>query len=179
MRVIAGTLGGRNFDSPHGHRTHPMSDKMRGALFNALGDIDGLTVLDAFAGTGALSFEALSRGAAQALAIEQDHAAQLIIAANLKNLGLNGKIKLVKANASGWSDNNLATQFDLILADPPYDHLQPELLQKLIRHLAPAGTYVLSWPSQQAVPKLAGLQQISQKSYGDSQLVFYKHGSPL
>ena len=69
MRVIAGRLGGRLFDSPHTRRTHPMSDKARGALFNMLGDIEGMHVLDPFAGTGALSFEAISRGAASALAI--------------------------------------------------------------------------------------------------------------
>ena len=53
MRVISGWLGGRIFESPHGHRTHPMSDKIRGAVFGVLGDIKGLTVLDAFAGSGA------------------------------------------------------------------------------------------------------------------------------
>jgi 16S rRNA G966 N2-methylase RsmD len=53
MRVIAGSLGGRPFESPHGHRTHPMSEKVRGAIFGILGDIEGLTVLDIFAGSGA------------------------------------------------------------------------------------------------------------------------------
>ena len=70
MRVIAGRLGGRNFDSPKTQRTHPMSDKVRGALFNALGDLGGLTVLDAFAGSGACSLEAASRGATEVLAID-------------------------------------------------------------------------------------------------------------
>ena len=60
MRIIAGTLGGRNFDSKS-QATHPMSEKMRGALFNVLGDIDGLKVLDCFAGSGAIGFEAISR----------------------------------------------------------------------------------------------------------------------
>jgi 16S rRNA (guanine966-N2)-methyltransferase len=59
MRIIAGELKGRNIQEPYGHRTHPMSEKVRGAVFNALGDIEGLAVLDAFAGTGALSFEAV------------------------------------------------------------------------------------------------------------------------
>jgi 16S rRNA (guanine966-N2)-methyltransferase len=63
MRVVAGSLKGRIFNEPSGHQTHPMSEKVRGALFNALGDIEGLSVLDAFAGSGALSFEAVSRGA--------------------------------------------------------------------------------------------------------------------
>ena len=72
MRIIAGYLGGRQFNSPRSNRTHPMSDKARGGLFNALGDISGLTVLDAFAGSGALSFEAISRGAESVIAVDID-----------------------------------------------------------------------------------------------------------
>lgn len=177
MRVIAGTLGGRLFESPGGNRTHPMSDKMRGALFNSLGDVTGLTFLDAFAGTGALSFEAISRGALSAVAVDNDRKAQESLKANIENLNLNNRVKLVKANAGSWSDNNPAELFDLVLADPPYDKLNLGLLQKLGRHTA--GTFVLSWPGKTPAPELASLQQIAQKSYGDGQLVFYKPGSPL
>ena len=70
MRIIAGDLKGREFKSPRGRTTRPMSEKTRGALFNTLGDIEGLSVLDGFAGSGALVFEAISRGAVSALAIE-------------------------------------------------------------------------------------------------------------
>src|SRR4051812_43097697 len=99
MRIIAGTMGGRTFSSPHGHRTHPMSDKMRGALFNTLGDIGGLTILDAFAGSGALSFEAVSRGARHATAIDSDRSAQQTITENIRSLSLNKHVKLIKASA--------------------------------------------------------------------------------
>ena len=60
MRVIAGFLGGRVFESPHGHRTHPMSEKMRGAIFGVLGDIKQLRVLDVFSGSGAVSIDAIN-----------------------------------------------------------------------------------------------------------------------
>jgi len=95
MRIIAGRLGGRLFDSPHSHKTHPMSDKARGALFNILGDISGMSVLDPFAGTGAISFEAVSRGAAGAVAIELDKQAQKVITANIASLGLIHEVKLI------------------------------------------------------------------------------------
>ena len=89
MRVIAGTLGGRNFSSPHTRRTHPMSEKARGALFNALGDIHGLSVLDAFAGSGACSIEAVSRGVqTKSMAIDIDPEAVKTIAENIRSLDL-------------------------------------------------------------------------------------------
>lgn len=175
MRIIAGGLGGRNFESPRSHRTHPMADRVRGALFNTLGDIEGLTVLDAFAGTGALSFEAISRGAASALLVEIDKPAQRAIAASIKALGIDRQARLVQANCSGWSDNNPDQQFDLVIAAPPYDDLQLSVVKKLTRHVQrPDGLYILDWPGKMAAPELDGLEIIEQKTYGDAQLVFYR-----
>lgn len=174
MRVIAGRLGGRNFESPKTHRTHPMSDKVRGALFNALGDLTGLTVLDAFAGSGACSIEAISRGAASVLAIDIDVEAVKTIAENLRQLGLEGIITLRRKNISGWSRNNQTSQFDVVLADPPYDDIRPDVLERLSAHVTPGGLYVLSWPGNEAVREFKGLEMISHKTYGDAQLVFYR-----
>lgn len=175
MRVIAGKLGGRNFESPRSHRTHPMADRVRGALFNTLGDIEGLTVLDVFAGSGALSFEAVSRGAASALAIEIDKPAQRAITNSIKALSVGNRIKLVQANCSSWSDNNPDAVFDLVIAAPPYDDLQETVVRKLVRHVRrPDGLYILDWPGKLAAPELDGFDIIEQKSYGDAQLVFYR-----
>jgi 16S rRNA (guanine966-N2)-methyltransferase len=174
MRIIAGTLGGRTFESPHGRRTHPMSDKVRGSLFNTLGDIDGLTILDAFAGSGALAFEAISRGAEHVLAIEIDNRAQDTIARNIKTLGLARAVKLVRANCSGWSDNNPDAQFDIVIAAPPYDDLQLSVVEKMVRHVCSDGLFVLDWPGKIAAPELPGLAVIANKNYGDAQLVFYR-----
>src|SRR3954470_23836038 len=101
MRIIAGQLKGQQFQAPHGHKTHPMSDKMRGALFNVLGDIEGLTFLDAFAGSGALAFEAASRGAKAVTAIEIDNSAHKTIGQNIKALHISTQVKAVKANTGG------------------------------------------------------------------------------
>lgn len=174
MRIIAGNLKGREFKSPHGARTHPMSDKARNGLFNALGDIQGLSVLDAFAGSGALSFEALSRGAAHAVAIEIDRRAHAAASQSLKDLGLTGRAKIIRASASGWSENNQQAQFDLVFAAPPYDDLQLTLVRKLARHVRPGGLYVLDWPGNSAPPELEGLKDIASKNYGDAQLAFYR-----
>lgn len=159
--------------SPKGHRTHPMSDKGRGALFNALGDIGGLSVLDAFAGSGALSFEAVSRGAARATAIERDRAAQQAIEASIGMLGLGKEVKLIKANAAGWLKTAEGT-FDLVLLDPPYDNLQPGLLASLAERTVNAGTIVLSLPPDADFNLPDRFERLAAKDYGDAQLVFYR-----
>jgi 16S rRNA (guanine966-N2)-methyltransferase len=176
MRVIAGALGGRLFDSPHTNRTHPMSDKMRGALFNMLGDIHGLTVLDAFSGTGALSFEAVSRGASSAIAIEIDRQAQQTIARNIDALDVADTVTLVQASAGAWLHKRPHDLFDLVLCDPPYDHLKLNLnlLQRLARRIKQGGVLVLSWPGSEPPFDFPELVLVEQRNYGDAQLVFYR-----
>lgn len=174
MRIIAGKLGGRSFVSPRSQRTHPMSDKIRNALFNALGDIEDLSVLDAFAGSGALSFEAVSRGAVSALAIDNDKPAQQAIQSSIDTLELDASVKLIKASSSSWSDNNPDQLFDIVLADPPYDDIQRPVLNKLVRHVRPGGLLVVSWPGSEPVPAFDGLEQVSNKRYGDAQLLFFR-----
>lgn len=177
MRIIAGILGGRQFDSPGTHRTHPMSDKMRGALFNILGDLDGLSVLDAFGGSGALGFEAASRGADDVLILDNDKTAQKTIAHNIDALDLAPKVRLVKASAMSWLGTNESAEFEIILCDPPYDNLQPNTLASLAGHLKPSGVYVLSYPASQQVPDITGLKLVKNQQYGDGQLAFYAFDS--
>ena len=143
MRIITGTLKGRNIHDSHGHRTHPMSEKVRGALYNTLGDIEGLTFLDTFAGSGALSFEAISRGAKNVVAVEIEKGAHAKISQNINELKLDKQVKAVRANVAGWSIHNMEKKFDIVLLDPPYDDPQENLLQKLIaRHVKKAGLAV-------------------------------------
>lgn len=175
MRIIAGTLGGRSFDSPPGHRTHPMSEKARGAIFNALGDIKGLTVLDAYGGSGALAFESISRGAASALVIDVDKYAYETLQSNVQTLSLDDRVIVMRKNISGWSRNNQHKEFDIVFADPPYDDIRPDVIERLNVHVGPRGILVLSWPGKEPVRELKGLEVVSNKNYGDIQLVFYRH----
>lgn len=174
MRIIAGNLGGRVFDSPGTHRTHPMSDKARGALFNMLGDIEGLRVLDAFAGSGALGFEAVSRGATKVLAIESDKTAQQTIKRNISMLSVGSRVQLISAAASAWLRTAGPMLFDVVLCDPPYDDLQLNLIKQLAERVVPEGLLVLSWPGNAEQPDFDGFEQAAQRSYGDIQLVFYR-----
>jgi len=174
MRVIAGSLGGQQFNAPEGRKTHPMSEKMRGALFGVLGDINGLTVLDAFAGSGGLSIEAVSRGASNVVALEQDTPAFKVIMSNLNELNLSEQTKAIRVNAKSWSNNNVDKTFDIVICDPPYDDIRPDILEKLIRHLKQDGIFVLSWPGKEKPREFDSLTIVKNSNYGDSQLVFYK-----
>lgn len=176
MRVIGGNLRGRPFQSPHGNKTHPMSDKMRGALFNILGDIEGLTFLDAFAGSGALAFEAASRGAARVIAIEKDRLVFEAIEASIKMLKLSKTVHATRAHLAAWSSRNVEKEkYDILLLDPPYDDLQLLLVQKLIkRHVKPGGLAVLSYPGKEEVPEFMYAKEVEVKNYGDAQLIFYR-----
>lgn len=174
MRVIAGRLGGRIFEAPHGHRTHPMSEKMRGAIFGALGDIEGLTVFDPFTGSGALAIEAVSRGASEAVAIEVEPGAYAVATKNMEQLGID-QVKITKAYAGAWSTRHQDKQFDIVLLDPPYDKIPYRDLKRMPRHLATDGVLVLSWPGRADPLHFEGLDIVLHKEYGDSQLIFYKH----
>lgn len=176
MRVIAGTLGGRNFDSPRGHKTHPMSEKMRGALFNALGDIEGFRVLDAYGGSGALSFEALSRGAESVVCIEVDKAAHATID-RTKKIFKADPVRLVRANAVSWSQNNPSERFDLVLCDPPYDDIKQSQLVQLATHVRPGGYMVLSIPKKYERPTFDGFDIERDKTYAEGSLVFYNRSA--
>ncbi len=174
MRIISGKLGGQTFQSPPGHRTHPMSERIRGAIFNMLGDIDELTVLDAFAGSGALGLEAISRGASHVVAIDIDKTAVQTIKQNTHALGIARNIKVIRANAGSWSGNNPKTTFDIVLLDPPYDAVKPHLLAKLAGHAKPSGIIIVSLPPGPPPDLPTDIQLVQQKDYGDAQILAYR-----
>lgn len=174
MRIIAGKLKGRIFHDPPGHHSHPMSEKARGALFNALGDIEDLTVLDAMAGSGSLAFEAISRGAKNAVAIEQKRAPYGAISRSIKDLDISKEVKAVNADAASWSGHNHDKKFDIVLLDPPYNHPQFDLLDRLVIHAKAGGIVVVSWPGHELPPAFDTCRIIADKKYGDAQLIFYR-----
>lgn len=179
MRIISGRLGGQIFESPTGHKTHPMSERVRGALFNKLGDVTGMTVLDAYGGSGALSFEALSRGAVSAIAVDNDKNAAAAMLRAAAKLRLNDKAKIIQANIVSWSRNNPDIKFDLIFADPPYEKMKKDHILRLSQHLKPKGLMVLSYPGRESAPTVNGVVVVDNKSYGDAALAFYRLARPL
>lgn len=174
VRIVSGRFGGRSIACPPGERTHPMGERIRGSLFNILGDITGLTVLDAFAGSGSLGLEALSRGAAEATFIEQDKVAQNIIGENITTLGVSGNAKLIRASVARWDETAESQQFNIIFADPPYHNVQLSTVSRLVKYLKPNGLMVLSYPGRESVPTVNGVVVVDNRSYGDAALAFYR-----
>jgi 16S rRNA (guanine966-N2)-methyltransferase len=178
IRVIAGKYGGRTLDAPaeSNTRTKPMGERIRNAMFNSIGDeIAGASVLDAFAGTGSLGFEALSRGAARAVFVERDRVAQKIITNNMLALGTGDEAELVRTSVSNWLGTSDAQRFDIIFADPPYHDLQLSTAMRLLGLLKPNGLMVLSHTGRGEVPNLEnGIVVVDNRSYGNACLTFFR-----
>lgn len=152
-----------------------MSEKIRGAIFNALGDIEGLTVLDAFAGTGAISIEAISRGAAEAVALDSDKKAARTIKENIALLGLEDKMRSSLIFAHSWSRRNQKKQFDIVVLDPPFGAVEPKELLQLGNHCKTGGIIVLSLPPDTGFLYASSQRELlSHKRYGDAELFFYR-----
>jgi 16S rRNA (guanine966-N2)-methyltransferase len=123
MRVVAGVAGGRQLRAPAGRKVRPTSERVREALFNSLGSlgaVDGATVVDLFAGTGALGIEALSRGAASATFVDADLHAVRAIKDNLRVTGLGERARVVHADVFRFLAGAPPEPSDLAFADPPY-----------------------------------------------------------
>jgi 16S rRNA (guanine966-N2)-methyltransferase len=135
MRIIAGSRKGARIAAPKGLDTRPTADRVREAIFNLVGPVDGAEVLDLYAGSGAMGLEALSRGADRVVFVESDRAAAETIVRNLDKLGLEGAVVLredaarrLAADAAGGK------RYDLVLVDPPYTMLA-RTLPALAAHL--------------------------------------------
>jgi 16S rRNA (guanine966-N2)-methyltransferase len=169
--VIAGELRGRRIVAPKGTTTRPTSDFVRETAFNLIGPVDGASVIDLYAGSGALGIEALSRGAERALFVDSSREACRTIGANLEQLGLKATVICQDAVRA------LATErrpYDLILADPPYDFASYDrLAPHLARLLAEDGLVVLQTPAA-AEPALEGLNVRTSRRYGSARLTLFE-----
>ncbi len=164
MRVVAGRYGGRTLRAPPGGAVRPTSDRVREALFSILGPLDGLDVLDLFAGTGALGIEALSRGAASCVFVDLDTRA---VRSNLDALGIEAEVRQCRAlTALRASDH-----YDLVFLDPPYGDaaaLGQELAQALAPVLAPSARVVSESDRRHPLELGSALALVDERRYGDT-----------
>jgi 16S rRNA (guanine966-N2)-methyltransferase len=176
MRIIAGTLKGRTLASPTWNGLRPTSDALRETLFNVLGPaVQEAVVLDLCAGTGAIGIEALSRGAARAVFIDDDARALALIAANAGRCGVENRCVIIRGTAVGALADDVGGPFDIVVADPPYDAPWIEdALGAAARHLAADGVLVLEHAWRRAVPEVPSLRLVRTRRAGDSALSTYR-----
>lgn len=184
VRVISGTARGHRLHGPPSNSaTRPTSDKVREAIFNVLGPVTELRVLDLFCGTGALALEALSRGASTALLVDADDRIVRVCQRNLDDCSLNSQAKCLTRDVRRVLEKGPTTfggEFDLVLMDPPYSlGLEREAMELLHKHqwLSEGATLVVEratrdvfeWPALIA----SFASEPYEKEYGDTSVAFF------
>lgn len=177
MRVIAGELKGQRLVAPRGWKVRPTSDRVREAVFSTLGDrVREARVLDLYCGTGALAIEALSRGAAAAVLVDQDTRPAL---GNVQRLGLAERAELVRADVGRWlhqvSSSSAAGKFDLVFVDAPYrlaDLVAQDLDTHLPQLLAADGRAVIESGARRPL-RIDSLEPLRQRRYGAADVSIY------
>ncbi len=162
--------------APRGWKVRPTSDRVREAVFSALGEVGGATVLDLFCGTGALAIEALSRGAAGATLVDRDTRAAL---GNVELLDLGERVELVRSDVPRWlarrAEEPEPPRFDLVFVDAPYrlaDRVGQDLDTHLPRLLAAGGRAVIESGAGRPL-RLQSLARLRQRRYGGTEVSFY------
>lgn len=181
MRIVGGEFSGRNIRSPSGQDVRPTTDRVREALFNILAHsncpLENARVVDLFAGSGALGLEALSRGAAYALFVEENAAPRGAIRTNIETLELDHRTRLFRRDARklGPLPSDLKP-FNLAFLDPPYGCGMAEpALEALIngQWLEPSAWVVVEQRADETLETPIGIEETDQRTYGDTQLRFF------
>jgi 16S rRNA (guanine(966)-N(2))-methyltransferase RsmD len=180
MRVISGSAKGRNLQSVPGDSTRPITDQVKEALFNIFGaDMIDARFLDLFGGTGGVGIEALSRGAAHAVFIEKNRKAQETIKANLLLTKLNDRAEIVRGDAFAYLRGAPQPFHYIYIAPPQYHRLWIEALQLIDEQpgwLTSDGEIVVQiHPKEYEAISLEHFEEIEQRKYSSTQLVFYEH----
>ena len=185
MRIIAGRFGGRDIGSvPDGVR--PTSDRVRESLFSILGEVEGLSILDLFAGTGAFGLEAFSRGASEGVFVDQSRRVIRELRQRISVLGLEGSSELrILTSDAKKAIRRLArdgqAQFDLVFLDPPYEEgdrvgtLDELFGSGILREQA---RVVVEGPKRHPLPSRPGVNVLDERDYGDTKLTWLGLSSP-
>jgi 16S rRNA (guanine966-N2)-methyltransferase len=179
MRIIGGTLKGRVLKAPASDRIRPTSDRLRETLFNILAhsypeSLAGTSVIDLFAGTGAMGFEALSRGARTALFVDDGAEARALIRANVEALCLGGQTRIFRRDARKLGQAPPGESFSLVFLDPPYGKAMAEAALAALRDgawLTPDALVVVEEGAQGQFALPEGYEKLETRQYGDTQIV--------
>jgi 16S rRNA (guanine(966)-N(2))-methyltransferase RsmD len=175
-RIIAGTARGRRLAAPPGTATRPTSDKVRGAVFNVLGQFfEGGAVLDLYAGTGALALEALSRGCARATCVEADRATAELARENAAACGFGDRVEVVRGRVEDVLPRLAPGGFALAFVDPPYQAGPEAALALLAPALAPGGQVVAEHDARRPPADRYGpLALADRRRYGSTGISIYR-----
>jgi 16S rRNA (guanine966-N2)-methyltransferase len=184
MRIVAGEMRGRPIQAPPGRATRPTSDRVREAIFSIVGPVEGLAVLDVFAGSGALGLEALSRGADHAVFVDDDPRAAAVIHGNAERLGVADRVRVVRRD---WrralaGERSAGRRYGLCLADPPYSFLS-RIADELGRAIRPlmdrGGILVVEGPTGPDTLALADLavEHRTDRTYGSTRVTVARLGA--
>lgn len=183
VRLISGKWGGRRLSANVSSATHPMSERARSAIFsmlNAKGVLAGAKVLDAFAGTGAIGLEALSRGATAATFIERDRTAQTVLKQNIATVGAEEGSSVICTTVDNWMKNaDFTDKHDLIFVDPPYKTPQFSTVWRLLDYLNDNGLMILSYQTAECVKLPNGVAVVEFRSYGGASILILKVNKSL
>lgn len=186
MRIVGGALSGRRFEGPRGEVTRPTSERVREAIASAIesrGGFEGTRVLDLFAGTGAMLFEALSRGAILGVAIDRDSRMVRAMTESARELGLADRARIARAELGEKGAARAiaaidAGPFDRVFLDPPYAdaELTTAIVAELVAAelLAPGALVCVEHARRHAPARLDALTQVSDRRYGDTCVVIYQ-----
>lgn len=185
MRIVAGSLKGRAITAPEGQNTRPTSDRARQAIFNVLEHaawaepLDGARVIDLYAGSGALGYEAISRGAAFALFVEIEDEARGAIRENADAWGLMGRTRVHRRSATdlGVRPGSAGEAFDIAFLDPPYRKgLGEQTLARLLEGnwLKPGATVVFERGSDEPEIETPGYERLDARDYGAARVLFLR-----
>jgi 16S rRNA (guanine966-N2)-methyltransferase len=168
MRIIAGRWRGRRIVAPAGRDVRPTTDRVREAWMSMLApELDGARVVDLFAGSGALGLEALSRGAASVVFVEQGRDALEALRRNVATLGAEPHVQIVRADAARWAEALAPLAFDLALADPPYG---AGYAARLLQHWTGTPFARTLWVEHRADEPLPPIPGLWSRRYGDTTL---------
>ncbi|MFN8672380.1 MAG: 16S rRNA (guanine(966)-N(2))-methyltransferase RsmD [Candidatus Sericytochromatia bacterium] len=177
IKITGGKLKGRSFKPPNGMNTRPTSAKVREAIFNILNaDVLDSVWLDLFAGSGSISFEAISRGAKEVYAIEQDKQAFTCLKNNVENLALKEVLKIFKTDSITFL-NKLDYKFDIIFIDPPYAsdlYIKTMGILNKKELLNPNGLVLIEHSTKYMLPELK-YTFIKNYKYGDTSLSIFRY----
>jgi 16S rRNA (guanine966-N2)-methyltransferase len=185
MRIVGGRLRGRALSAPKSQAIRPTADRLRESLFNILmhayGDpMSSARVLDLFAGTGALGLEAMSRGAAFTLFVDDGAEARALLRGNVETLGLGGVTRIFRRDATKLGPAHPVEPFTLVFLDPPYGHGLAEKSLDAAREggwLAP-GALIVVEEETGAFKLPSGFDEIERRAYDDTEFIFVRLGLP-